>query len=108
MRREDQVFAAQRSDWIHGAVLSADAFVLRFFGGLHGDRLLLVNLGRDLHLNSAPEPLLAPPDGGQWSAIWSSEDLRYGGSGTPKMPESGGWQICGHSALVMSESTARE
>ena len=26
------------------------------------DRLLLVNLGRDLHLDPAPEPLLAPPE----------------------------------------------
>ena len=30
---------------VDGAVLAANAFVLRFFDGQHGDRLLLVNLG---------------------------------------------------------------
>jgi maltooligosyltrehalose trehalohydrolase len=102
MRREDPVFVAQRSDWIHGAVLSSEAFVLRFFGAPYGDRLVVVNLGRDLHFQSAPEPLLAPPDGAEWNVVWSSEDLRYGGSGTPPMPESGSWNICGYSAVVMS------
>ena len=104
MRREDPVFAAQRSDWIHGAVLSSEAFVLRFFGASHGDRLLIVNLGRDLHFQSAPEPLLAPPDDAEWNVIWSTEDLRYGGSGTPAITESGSWNICGHSTVVMSGS----
>ncbi len=38
---------------------ATEAFVLRFFGRRPGDdRLLLVNLGRDLHLTPAPEPLL--------------------------------------------------
>ena len=36
---------------VDGAVLGAEAFVLRFFGDERADdRLLLVNLGRDLHL----------------------------------------------------------
>ena len=38
------------------------------------DRLLLVNFGRDLHLDPAPEPLLAPPEGADWRVLWSSED----------------------------------
>ena len=37
-----------------GAVLGAEAFVLRFFGEDGDDRLLLVNLGVDLHLDPAP------------------------------------------------------
>ena len=48
LRREDPVFASQRSDRLHGAVLAAEAFVLRYFGEAGDDRLLLVNLGRDL------------------------------------------------------------
>jgi maltooligosyltrehalose trehalohydrolase len=59
LRREDSVFRAQRSGGIDGAVLGPEAFVLRFFGDNGHDRLLLVNLGLDLHLNPAPEPLLA-------------------------------------------------
>src|SRR5439155_117819 len=101
LRREDPVFRAQRSDWIHGAVLGDEAFVLRFCGGAHGDRLLILNLGRDLRLRPAPEPLLAPPREGQWEILWSSEDPRYRGSGNPTIQESGKWNIPGHCAVVM-------
>jgi maltooligosyltrehalose trehalohydrolase len=103
LRREDPVFRAQRSDWIHGAVLGAEAFVLRFFGGVDGDRLLIVNLGRDLHLRSVPEPLLAPPGNGEWEILWSSEDPRYRGSGLPPTRTSETWNIPGHCAVVMHE-----
>ncbi len=82
LRREDPCFAAQRPRAIDGAVLGADSFVLRFFGDDGDDRLLLVNLGRTLHLDPAPEPLLAPPAGTRWRIAWSSQDPRYGGSGT--------------------------
>ena len=63
---------AQRPRGVDGAVLGPEAFVLRFFGeqsteGDGGaDRLLLVNLGVDLDLDPAPEPLLAPPAGALW------------------------------------------
>jgi maltooligosyltrehalose trehalohydrolase len=101
LRREDPVFGVQRSDRIQGAVLGAEAFLLRFLGGSHGDRLLLINLGRDLPLRPAPEPLLAPPDGMQWEMLWSSEDSRYGGSGSPPLRKIGTWTIPGQCALVM-------
>jgi maltooligosyltrehalose trehalohydrolase len=101
LRREDRVFSAQRSDWIHGAVLGPEAFVLRFLGESDGDRLLIVNLGRNLHFRPAPEPLLAPPPGAQWEVLWSSEDLRYGGSGSPPMRKTGSWNIQAECAVVM-------
>jgi len=101
LRREDPVFHAQRSDWIHGAVLGHSAFVLRFFAGMHGDRLLIINLGRDLHLRPAPEPLLAPPDDARWEILWSSEYPQYGGSGCPPMTRTGTWKVPGHCAVVM-------
>ncbi len=53
----------QGRNGIDGAVLSPDAFVIRYFGMDCDDRLLIVNFGRDLKLNPAPEPLLAPPEG---------------------------------------------
>jgi maltooligosyltrehalose trehalohydrolase len=83
LRREDPVFRAQRHCGVDGAVLAPHAFVLRFFATDGADRLLIVNLGRDLHYNPAPEPLLAPPEGQTWGIHWSSEDPRYGGQGTP-------------------------
>ncbi len=103
LRRDDPVFHSQRADTIHGAVLSPEAFVLRFFGGVHGDRLVLVNLGRDVRLNPGAEPLLAPPDDSQWQMLWSSEDSRYGGTSRPPSGKLGIWNISGNAAVVMHE-----
>ena len=40
--------------------------MLRFFAPKQADRLLIVNFGPDLHLDPAPEPLLAPPERMRW------------------------------------------
>jgi maltooligosyltrehalose trehalohydrolase len=102
IRREDQTFRTQRHGAVDGAVVGAEAFVLRFFGENPGDdRLLVVNLGRDLFLEPAPEPLLAPPDGASWSVMWASEDPRYGGWGMPSWPTKGNWHLQGETALVL-------
>ena len=101
IRREDPVFAAQRPGGLDGAVLALEAFVIRYFGGAHGDRLLLVNLGRELSIDPCPEPLLAPPAGSSWMVQWSSEDPRYGGFGTPPVEGEAGWHLPGESAIVM-------
>jgi len=62
LRREEAAFRAQRRGGMDGAVLGEDAFVLRYFGATSDDdRLVIVNLGRDLHYFPSPEPLLAPP-----------------------------------------------
>lgn len=84
LRREDPCLrrAQQHRRRLDGAVLAPDAFVLRFFGEWGDDRLLIINLGRTLHLDPAPEPLLAPPAGAPWRVLWSSQDTRYGGVGT--------------------------
>jgi maltooligosyltrehalose trehalohydrolase len=103
LRRNDPVFqASQQSNRIDGAVLSQDAWVIRFFGENPGDdRLLLVNLSRDLHLVPAPEPLLAAPKGYVWDAMWFSDDPRYGGMGMPPWPMKGLWYLQGESAVVL-------
>lgn len=102
LRRDDPVFSAPRGGTVDGAVLGPEAFVLRWFGGEAGDRLLAVNLGRDLHYRPAPEPLLAPPAGMRWAVLWSTDDPLYGGCGTPP-PETAGeaWRFPGHAALVL-------
>ena len=101
LRREDAVFRAQRHGGLDGAVLGPEACVLRYFGARGDDRLLLVNLGRDLHLHPAPEPLLAPPEGMHWQLLWSSEDPRYGGGGTAPLEDEENWHIPGHAAVVL-------
>ena len=106
LRRTDPVFRSQRPRSLDGAVLGPEGLVLRFFGAAGDDRLLVVNLGRDLKLNPAPEPLLAPPSGSTWSVLWSSEDPRYAGCGTPSPETETGWLVQGHSAVVLSPAPA--
>jgi maltooligosyltrehalose trehalohydrolase len=101
LRREDPVFRAQRPDGMDGAVLGSEAFVLRFFGEESDDRLVVVNLGRDLPMEPAPEPLLAPPQDSAWTILWSSEDPRYGGAGTAPLEGTANWHIPGHAAMVL-------
>jgi maltooligosyltrehalose trehalohydrolase len=101
LRREDPAFRAQRPGGVDGAVLSPKAFVLRFFEVAGDDRLLLVNFGSDVYLDPAPEPLLAPHENGEWVVFWSSEDLRYGGSGTPPLDTAENWLIPGEAAVVL-------
>lgn len=105
LRREDSVFQKQGS--FDGAVLGSEAFLLRFFDAENGDRLLLVNLGLDLHLCIAPEPLLAPPERKRWDILWSSESPKYGGAGTAALETEDGWRIPGHAAVVLIPETEK-
>ena len=108
LRRGDPAFRAQRAGGVDGAVLGPEAFVLRVFHE-ERDRLLVVNLGRDLALAHAPEPLLAPPEDARWETAWSSEDPRYGGGGTPAIEsEERGWHIPGHCAVALAPRSRSE
>lgn len=101
LRKQDPIFRSQRPGAVDGAVLGPEAFVLRFFSLDGTDRLLVVNLGRDLRLDPVPEPLLAPPEGRRWETLWSSEHPRYGGAGSPPLETDEGWRIPGHSAVAL-------
>jgi maltooligosyltrehalose trehalohydrolase len=107
LRRSEAAFRHQCKADVEGAVLSPDAFLLRFLGqdAAHEDRLVLVNLGRDLDLDPSPEPMLAPPLGMRWEAIWNSEDARYGGIGTGPVVTRRGFCIAGRSAVVLRPVT---
>lgn len=107
LRREEQVFARQKRSVIDGEILGPEAFVLRFFSDREeDDRLLVVNLARDVHLSPAPQPLLAPPEGAVWEIAWTSEDSHYGGWGTPPMETENGWCIQGEAAVVLRPRAA--
>jgi maltooligosyltrehalose trehalohydrolase len=101
IRSSDPTFSEQRIDALHGAVIADDAFVLRWMPGGDGDRLLIVNLGGDLHFDPAPEPLLAPPATYQWTLAWSSEWPEYGGGGHGEVESDENWKIPRHAAVVL-------
>jgi maltooligosyltrehalose trehalohydrolase len=107
LRREDPVFRMQRKRGVDGAVLSDETFVLRYFGEEQGDRLLMINFGRDLHLDPAPEPLLAPPAGCEWCVMWSSEDPRYHGYGTFPPDTQDNWRFPGYAAVALKSEPKR-
>jgi maltooligosyltrehalose trehalohydrolase len=100
LRRHDGVLGGASED-VDGAVLTPTAFVLRFFGPGDDDRLIVVNLGADARLARVPEPLLAPPEAMQWQILFSSEDPRYGGAGTPALERDGIWHLLGEAAVVL-------
>jgi len=111
LRREDAVFGARRPsgpNYVDGAVLGDEAFVLRFFGEDDDDRLLLVNFGVDLKLDPAPEPLLAPPEGMEWKVLWSSEAPRYGGSGAAPLDTEENRFLPGHAAVALGPTRMPE
>ncbi|MBL0726510.1 malto-oligosyltrehalose trehalohydrolase [Piscinibacter sp. HJYY11] len=124
LRRHDPCLRrAQHERRVDGAVLSPDAFVLRFFDDHGDDRLLVVNLGRSLHLDPVPEPLLAPPAGRRWQLQWSSQALHYGGVGTlfPDAAEADrqvpgrslprrfdNWHLQGDTALLLAPASSSE
>ena len=106
LRKSDPVISAQRGvaeHGIDGAVIDTGAFVLRYFAADGNDRLLVVNLHARLHADPIAEPLLAPPSAMRWRTIWSSEDPRYGGSGTAELDAKGqGWWIGAQSAVLLA------
>ena len=108
LRREDPVFSKGHTCHIEGAVLGTSGFLLRYFLGDHQQRLLLINLGRELHLAPVPEPMLAPPLGYDWEILWTSEKLEFGGSGTPKLDAEKFWRLQGNAAVVLAPTANGE
>jgi maltooligosyltrehalose trehalohydrolase len=99
LRKQDPIFSRQDKSMIEGAVIGPEAMLLRWFDQGGDDRVAYFNLGRDLECPPA-ESLLAPPPGRRWRLLWSSNDPRYGGRGTPDLHEAH-WQVVGHSAIVL-------
>jgi maltooligosyltrehalose trehalohydrolase len=106
LRRNDPAFGSQGAGGVDGAVIGEQALVLRFFAetGHQDDRVLLLNFGRDLSLRRAIDPLLATPGPGAWRVLWSSEDPRYGGQGTPPVVSEEGIRCPGEAAVVLAAS----
>ena len=108
IRREEMGFGTSSHAGVDGAVLSASAFMLRFFTPDHrDDRVLVVNLDGDLERASFAEPLLAPPSGTDWQLRWSSDDGAYGGPGIAELFPDEWWHIPAESAVLLTPGPAR-
>ena len=101
LRKEDSRFREQIPGGVDGAVLSGESFVLRYFAKNNDDRLLVVNLGRQLRLEPAPEPLLAPPLGFEWERVWSSELPKYGGPGEVAIVTQESWILPAEATVAL-------
>jgi maltooligosyltrehalose trehalohydrolase len=85
---------------VDGAALASEVLLLRYLGQ-DEEFALIVNLGCDLDLTPAPEPLLAPPRGARWTVWWSSESVKYGGGGMPRLNARAGPHLIGESAVLL-------
>lgn len=108
IRREDPIIADQDRFQLDGAVLDTFSFVIRYFGREGNDRLLLINLGRDLEYNPIAEPLLAPSKKGFWELMWSSDNPCYGGPGILNPNLEKGWKLPGRSAVLLRSVSKEE
>lgn len=102
LRREDPVLRQRGKAGFDGAVLPGQAFLLRWFDDAGADRLLLVNLGTEVHGQPMPEPLLAAPCGRRWSLLFSSEHAQFGGSGSVDPQQDGPWRLPGQCAMLLA------
>jgi len=107
LRREESVLKPRDQRWYDGAVIGGGHLLaLRYFADdERDDRLLLVNIGADIPLSPLAEPLLAAAEGMHWTIRWSSEDVIYGGAGTPDLAVSGEWRPLGEAALWLAMTT---
>jgi maltooligosyltrehalose trehalohydrolase len=106
LRRDDPVIG-RRPARFDGAAIGEAVWLLRFFAEGE-DRLLLVNLGRDVTLAPLPEPLLAPLEDRGWRILWSSENTDYGGGGIAPLYRDGDLHLPGEAALVLAPGAAPE
>ena len=95
------VGAAKRID---GAVLAAEVFVLRYFGGPEGDRLLIVNLGSELELTPAPEPLLARGPAGRGVSPGAAKPSATAARAPPRSIMAGDLRLPGQCALFFTSA----
>jgi len=101
LRHVESCFRTQGRRGLDGAVLADEAFLLRYFCQDGSDRLLIVNLGRELRLASLPHPLLGCRRDQAWQILLSTEAPDYGGSGIGPLETDSGWLIPAESALFL-------
>jgi maltooligosyltrehalose trehalohydrolase len=103
LRREDSVLRRQDRNCLHGVVLGPEAFAIRYVcDNTPETRLLVVNLGRDIHPVRRSDPIFAAPTGHLWQVAWHSERPEYGGRGMPPYENENPWRLPGQAALLLA------
>ncbi|MET0440126.1 MAG: malto-oligosyltrehalose trehalohydrolase [Devosia sp.] len=102
LRRSDATFSQAIERRVDGAVLGSGALLLRYLTpDPAGHRLILLNLGQDLPMAVTAEPLLAPPDGHEWTLAWSSEHPDYDGAGRRPVDPRHFWIMPSDCAVIL-------
>jgi len=101
LRKTDAVLSEVGTDRVRveASAPTAAVMLLRYLAP-SADRLLVVNLADD-HLSPMNDPLLAPRPSAAWRAMWSSEQVLYGGQGVVDFAHDGRWLIPGRSATLL-------
>jgi maltooligosyltrehalose trehalohydrolase len=108
LRKHETIFVANDLR-VDGAILAERCLLLRYWrdaGSGQVARLLVVNLGDDVDLPEIAEPLLGT-EGGGWEMIFSSEDQKYGGTGSPNFEDTDGWHMAARSAVFLAPRSTR-
>jgi maltooligosyltrehalose trehalohydrolase len=106
-RGEPAIQRAGSEGALDASVIGPAAMLIRYFGrDTPDDRLLVINLGVDLPIDSIPDPLFAPPAGFEWRLAWSSDDPNYGGGGQRPLDPKMRWVLSGDTALFFQTSPA--
>ncbi len=107
LRQAEPAFRSAERRRIDGAVLGPQALVIRYFLNDEADRLLLVNWGPELALTCLSEPLLAPPERGLWTAVFSTDGTEYDGPGLAALESPRrGWVLPAESAVWLKADMA--
>ena len=108
LRRETGIFGQDAKGRVDGSVLDPSAFLLRYFAqDPQDERLMLVNMGPNIAVDSIADPLHAPPEGMQWTLVWSSEELIYGGGGKRSIDLQTRWTLGADTVLWFAPVKAR-
>jgi maltooligosyltrehalose trehalohydrolase len=106
LRREDAVIREVGTDrlTVESSAPTPSLLLLRYCTP-DDHRLLVVNLADD-HCSWMNDPLFAPPPGGRWTQLWSSELPAYGGCGALQITDSDPWVFSGASAVLLGSAAA--
>lgn len=102
LRQRCAAFSQRGSRRVDGAVIGEAAMLIRYFADDPVDeRLLMLNLGRDLQIGVLAEPLYAPPEDRKWVLDWSSEHPDYDGAGRRPLDTDAFWILPSDTTVLL-------